>query len=79
MVVAQLEERSLPTPEVCISNPVNSEFLKNIYCQLYWNDQNLEKEAGKVKFLIKKNGVEAIALSTIETDKHVATPTTFVY
>ena len=54
VVVAQLEERSLPTPEVCISNPVNSEFLKNIYCQLYWNDQNLEKEAGKVKFLIKK-------------------------
>ena len=31
VVVAQLVEQSLLTPEVCCSNPV----IMNIYCQLY--------------------------------------------
>ena len=38
-----------PIPEVRSSNPV---FGKNFtfYCQLYWKDENKEKEAGKGPF-----------------------------
>ena len=54
MVVAQLEERSLPIPEVCGSNPVIGKnlFILNI-CLLstvYWKDENKEKEAGDGPF-----------------------------
>ena len=51
VVVAQLVEWSLPTPEVCGSNPVIGKdlyFLLNI-CLLstvYWKDEIKEKEAG---------------------------------
>ena len=52
----QLVERSLPIPEVRGSNPVISQkFILNIYCQLYWKDENKEKsariEGQQVKFL----------------------------
>ena len=49
MVVAQLVEPSLPTPEVRGSNPViGKAFISNIFvfCQLHWKDENKEKEAG---------------------------------
>ena len=47
MVVGQLVERLLPTPEVCSSNPVTGEILMNIvFRQLYRKDENKEKEAG---------------------------------
>ena len=47
VVVAQLVEQSLPTPEFCGSNPVNRTLLYRtfVYCQLYRKDKN-EKEAG---------------------------------
>ena len=49
-VGAQLAEQSLQTPEVQSSNPVTGQ---NLYwtfdhCQLYWKDENKEKEAGKI-------------------------------
>ena len=45
MVVAQLVE--LTTPEVRRSNPViGKKIVVNVYCQLYWKDENKEKEAG---------------------------------
>ena len=54
VVVPQLVERSLPITEVRGSNPVIG---KNVYwtffCQLYWNDENKEKEAGKGPFFKK--------------------------
>ena len=43
MVVAQLVEQSLLIPEVRGSNPVIGKILRNIYCQLYWKDDNKEK------------------------------------
>ena len=50
--MAQLVERSLPTPEVRGSNPVIDKLLYTtfVYCQLYWKDGNKEKEAGKGPF-----------------------------
>ena len=51
VVVAQLEERSLPIPEVCGSNPVIGKklFLLNI-CLLSRKYENKEKEAGDGPF-----------------------------
>ena len=48
VVVAQLVERSLPTPEVRSSNPVIDKLLYRafVYCQLSRKDENKEKEAG---------------------------------
>ena len=48
VVVTQLSERSLPTPEVCSSNPVIGELLYRIfvYCQLYWKDEKKKKRPG---------------------------------
>ena len=47
VVVTQLVEQSLPTPEVRGSNPVIGEnYLNIVYCQLYRKDENKEKEAG---------------------------------
>ena len=53
--MAQLIERSLPTPEVCSLNPVISKLLYGtfVYCQLYGKDENKEKEAGMAVFLKK--------------------------
>ena len=46
MVVAQLVERMLATPEVYGSNPVISKhFTLTSYCQLYRKDENREKVA----------------------------------
>ena len=49
-VVAQLVERSLPTPEVRSSNPVIGKLLYRyrtlFYCQLCWMDKIKEKGAG---------------------------------
>ena len=42
--MAQLEERQLPTSEIRGSNPVIGKFLFNVYCQLYWKDENKEKK-----------------------------------
>ena len=58
VVVAQLVERSLPTPEVCGSNPVIVTYLywTFVYCQLYWKDKNKEKRPGMAHFF-KKNSV----------------------
>ena len=44
MVVAQLVERSLPTPEFWSSNPDNGKILQ-FYQLLNWKDKNKEKEA----------------------------------
>ena len=55
VVVVQLVERSLPTAEVRGSNPVIGKLLYRtfIYCQLYWKDENKEKEAENGPFLKK--------------------------
>ena len=62
VVVAQLVERSLPTPEVRGSNPVISKIY--MYHQLYWKDENKEKKAGKCpifkKTVVKKNKIKKI-------------------
>ena len=53
VVVAQLVERPLPTPEVLGSNPVIGEFIIEhflTYCQLYWKYENKEKEAWNGQF-----------------------------
>ena len=52
MVVAQLVE--LTTPEVRRSNPViGKKIVVNVYCQLYWKDENKEKEAVNCPFFKK--------------------------
>ena len=43
MVVAQLEERLLQRSAVRIQ--ASAKFILNIYSQLYWKDENKEKEA----------------------------------
>ena len=55
-VVTQLVERLLPTPEVRGSNPVIGKLLYEtfVYCQLYWKDENKEKEAGNGPFFEKE-------------------------
>ena len=56
VIVAQLVEQLLPIPEVRGSNPVIGKNLYwTSYCQLYWKDENKEKEAGKGQFFEKKN------------------------
>ena len=56
MVVAQLAERSLPTPEVRGSNPVIGKNY-NVPCQLYGKDENKEKKTPGIshrkKFILK--------------------------
>ena len=83
--MAQLVERSLPIPEVRGSNPVIGKSLNwTFYCQLYWKDENKEKEAGKGLFFKKVNiilqnswtkeqeinifAVKFCVLSTLSTD-----------
>ena len=53
VVVTQLVERSLPTPEVHGSNPVIGKLLYGtfVHCQLYWKDENKETEARNGSFL----------------------------
>ena len=52
--VAQLVERSLPIQEVRGLNPVIGKiYWKIVFCQLYWKDENKEKEAVNGPF--KKN------------------------
>ena len=54
--MAQLVEQSLPIAEVCGSNPViGKKNILNIYCQLYWKDENKEKEAGNGPFFYEIN------------------------
>ena len=56
MVVAQLVEWSLPISEVHSWNPVIGKKIKlNIYCQLYWIDENKEKEAVNGPFKKQNN------------------------
>ena len=44
VVVALLVEWSIPIPEVRGSNPViGKKLILNIYCQLYWKDENKAK------------------------------------
>ena len=52
MVVAQLIELSLPTPEVCGSNQVIGKLLYKLfaYCHLYREDKNKRKDAGNSLF-----------------------------
>ena len=52
VVVGQLVERALPTPEVRGWNPVIGKIY--IYYQQYWKDENKEKEAGNGPIFIKK-------------------------
>ena len=53
VVVAQLVERSLPTPEVRGSNPViGKKFYWTFYCQLYWEDEKKKKRPGLALFKI---------------------------
>ena len=50
--VPQLAKQSLPTPEVHGSNPIIGKVLLNfVKCQLYWKDENKEKEAVNGPFL----------------------------
>ena len=53
VVVTQLVERSLPTPEVRGSNPIIGKLLCGtfVYSQLYWKDGNKQKEAGNSALL----------------------------
>ena len=54
VVVAQLVERSLSIPEVRGSTPVIGKiYWTFVYCQLYWKDENKEKEAGNGPLLKK--------------------------
>ena len=54
VVVAQLEERSLPIPEVHGSNLViGKNFILKIYRKLYWKDENKEKRPGMAHFFKK--------------------------
>ena len=46
VVLAQLVEWSLPTPEVPGLYPVIGKNILNVYYQLDWKDENKEKEAG---------------------------------
>ena len=60
MVVAQLEERSLPTPEVCGSNPFIGIILnrKFLYCSLLKIQKVKKKRPGMTIFLKKySNGL----------------------
>ena len=52
VVVGQLVEWSLPTNEVSSSPPVIGKLFCRtfVYCQLYWKDENKEKEAGNSPF-----------------------------
>ena len=60
--VAPLVERSLPTPEVHSSNPVIGK-IKLISCrQLYWKDENKEKEAGIDLFLKRQWSIDSNAM-----------------
>ena len=59
VVVAQLVERSLPTPEIRGSNPNIGKLYLPI---VHWKDENKEKEAGNGPFL-KKKKVFLLALS----------------
>ena len=58
--MAQLVERSLPTPEVRGSNPVIRKLFYRtfVYCQLSRKDKNKEKEAGNGTFFCIKDKVE---------------------
>ena len=52
--MSQLVKRSLPTTKVRGSNPVIGKFyLEHLFtdCQLFWKDENKEKEAGIGPFL----------------------------
>ena len=54
--MAQLAQRVLPTPEVRGSNPDIGEFYVEYlftYCQLYFKDENNEKEAVNGPFLVQ--------------------------
>ena len=54
-MVAQLVERSLPTPEICSSNPVIGNFyLKHLLLNVCRKDEN--KEAGNGPFLKNPKG-----------------------
>ena len=66
MVGAQLVERLLPIPEVRGSNPVIGKIVLNIvYCQLYWKDENKEKEAGNGPFFKKNQSI----LTSLDLEK----------
>ena len=56
MVVAQLAERSLPTPEICGSNSnIGNISIVKFICQLLSRkDENKEKETGKGPFKKKE-------------------------
>ena len=53
MVATQLVEQLLASPEVQGSNSVIGKKLCNVYYQLFWKDENKEKEAGIGPFLIR--------------------------
>ena len=47
VVLAPLVERSLPTPEIRGSiSVIGKKIIMNVFCQLFWKDQNKEKRAG---------------------------------
>ena len=51
IVVAQLAERSLPTPEIHGSNPAIGKFYSlSTVSHLFWKDENKEKDAGNGPF-----------------------------
>ena len=56
MVVAQLAERTHPTPEVCSSNPVIGNILHRpfIYYQLNRKDENKDKKKAGIERTIEK-------------------------
>ena len=54
VVVAQLVEWSLPSPEVRGPNPVNAKFIMNVYCLLFWKVESNEKRGRECPISKKK-------------------------
>ena len=65
VVMAELAEQSLPSPQVHGSIPVIGEFLLGtfIYCQLYWKDKNKEERAGNCPLKMNKRCMVAVKWS----------------
>ena len=72
MVVAQLAERSLPTPEIRRSNPVISKIFSIIYLSLslFRKDEINEKETGIGMFIKKTDRLKPQILESFGGSKY---------
>ena len=74
MVVAQLAERSLPTPVIRGSNPDIGNISNMFICQLLSRkDENKEKEAGMAHFLKKTRDlpIPEIKMNAVHVKKEI--------